>query len=401
MSETKDTASTTATTVLAEEGPARGSWDDDLTLGPELILSLVGIAIMAGLIVLATRKYERTRGRVVKFHYYYFGAAAATILVVHLTSSTMELLLFSPPSVALVGCVYPIYESIRAVCTPGTADDTSWLQYWVAQGVVAFSTEFIDDYTVVKNVAFRRIWYEIEFIYFLWLLLPFTDGAALTFDYVTEPLLAPRIKPLVAKMDNLIQAIISMFTNIAHLWVIWIAFVLLPSFLKRFIVIVVGTVYPLMSSVVAITTKDTGDDDTYWLTYWSCYGILFMLMDWSEAWIGWLPGFYLFILLCTVYLMLPMFQGAEKIFRHVLVPLAGLKEMLLLNDAIKVKKEMMRSVPPERLKALRAAISKSFADDGEDDEDADVAAMNALLGPSNSNNSGSGSASGGTYQSIL
>jgi receptor expression-enhancing protein 5/6 len=31
----------------------------------------------------------------------------------------------------LVGFIFPAYESIRALETPGTADDTQWLTYWV------------------------------------------------------------------------------------------------------------------------------------------------------------------------------------------------------------------------------------------------------------------------------
>lgn len=65
--------------------------------------------------------------------------------------------------------------------------------------------------------------------------------------------------------------------------------------------------------------------------------------------------------------MLPMFQGADKVFRKILVPLAGLQEMLMLRDAIRIKKDMLRSLPPARAKQVRKAIAKFYDDDGDGD----------------------------------
>jgi hypothetical protein len=65
----------------------------------------------------------------------------------------------------------------------------------------------------------------------------------------------------------------------------------------------------------------------YWLTYWAVYGCLFVIMDLSEKVLGRIPGFYTLIIFSTIYLMLPMFRGADKVFRKILVPLAGLQEV--------------------------------------------------------------------------
>lgn len=70
--------------------------------------------------------------------------------------------------------------------------------------------------------------------------------------------------------------------------------------------------------------------------------------------------------------MLPMMGGADKVFRKILVPLAGLKEMLLLRDAISVKKTMLRDLDPERARAVRKAIAKFYDDD---DDSADPGAL--------------------------
>ena len=71
--------------------------------------------------------------------------------------------------------------------------------------------------------------------------------------------------------------------------------------------------------------------------------------------------------------MLPMFQGAEKLFRNVLVPLAGLQESLLLRDALLLKKDLMASLPPDRQAELRKLITYSFNTETPDDDDDDDA----------------------------
>ena len=139
----------------------------------------------------------------------------------------------------------------------------------------------------------------------------------------------------------------------------------LPAGLKRFISIAIGTVYPFMCSVTAAATDEI-EDDTYWLTYWSVYGCLFLLMDLTESFLGRVPGFYTLVIFTTVYLMLPMFRGADKVFRKILVPLAGLQELLILRDSILIKKEMMKDLDPERAKIVRKSIAKFFDDDDHD-----------------------------------
>ena len=98
-------------------------------------------------------------------------------------------------------------------------------------------------------------------------------------------------------------------------------------------------------------------------------GYCFWLWKLPEIGFGWIPGFYTLIIFATIYLMLPMFEGSNKIFREVLVQIAGLQEMLLLHDAIKIKHEMLKDFSPERAKLVRASIAKFYAaDDGNADD---------------------------------
>lgn len=109
-------------------------------------------------------------------------------------------------------------------------------------------------------------------------------------------------------MNNVISGLVMTVVNASHLWFLWIFFVVLPKGLKRFVTIGIGTVFPLMASVTAVSTDDKADD-TFWLTYWSCYGLLFLAMDVTETWLGAIWGFYTIVICSTVYLMLPMTQG--------------------------------------------------------------------------------------------
>jgi hypothetical protein len=67
--------------------------------------------------------------------------------------------------------------------------------------------------------------------------------------------------------------------------------------------------------------------------------------------------------------MLPMFRGADKVFRKILVPLAGLQELLILRDSILIKKQMLKDLDPERAKIVRKSIAKFFDDDDHDAPD--------------------------------
>jgi hypothetical protein len=131
-----------------------------------------------------------------------------------------------------------------------------WLTYWIAQGIVSFSTEWVDG--IGHSVQIH--WNMFEFFFYLWLLLPWTDGATLIFDFIMAPLVAPVIQPIVQKMDGLINKLIALVMNAAHLSIVWIVFVFLDPSLKRTIWILLATVFPLGSSIVSVTTLEGGDD---------------------------------------------------------------------------------------------------------------------------------------------
>lgn len=86
--------------------------------------------------------------------------------------------------------------------------------------------------------------------------------------------------------------------------------------------------------------------ETFWLTYWVSFMILFVSMDYLENFIGFIPGFFSLCAAAVLYLMLPMFQGATVVFRRVLVPITGQYDNLLLYDTLVVRRAMEQSLPP-------------------------------------------------------
>jgi len=324
-----------------------------------LIVSAIGVGSLAfASIFLAVQRVPRTGGTVLIDHVLFLIGAIAVILVLPLH---MRKLIFSPFGVRIVGTLFPLYESIRAVCTPEEEDDKVWLQYWVAQGVVFYSSEWVEDLAVGNDTLY--IWfYHFEFFFYLWLFLPYTDGASLIFEKLTKPYLAPFLKPVTNKFEYVLNNAVSSFVSVAHIWVVWAVFLFFPPTLKRFVTVSVGTIYPLLASVAALITP-THEDDTFWLTYWSCFGILYIIMDWLDNYIGAFPGFYMAVLFCTIYLMIPIINGAEKVFRKILVPLAGLQDMLLLRDAIRLKEDIEKHIPESSRNAkMRKQLVSIFND---------------------------------------
>jgi len=211
------------------------------------------------------------------------------------------------------------------------------------QGTFTYATEWMDivaeHYPVISDH-----WYKFEFFTLLWMLLPFTDGASLLYSMITEPYIVPLAESFKSKLEGNI-AMFLLFINTGYLWMIWFVFMNLDEEAKRFIVVAAGTVYPIVTSIVSMSKNAHAYDVTFWLTYWSCFSILFIMMDYIENYIGTIPGFYSLCLCSTVYLFLPMFNGADAIFRKILVPLSGQQEQMYLRDVELMRLEMQKAIP--------------------------------------------------------
>ena len=221
--------------------------------------ALGGVVLAVGLLGLASRRVTRSRGRNLVAHVLYIAMVLACFFLIPMD---MKDIIFSPLAVVVIGTVYPVYESLRAICTIDDRDDATWLTYWIAQGIVSFSTEWIDG--LGQNVS--STWDMFEFFFYMWMIFPQTDGASLLFDIIFKPIIAPLIQPIVRRADGIVAKIVITVTNLAHIGFVWVAFIFLPAYLKRAIWILLATVYPLGSSIISVTTTEAADD-TFWLTY--------------------------------------------------------------------------------------------------------------------------------------
>jgi hypothetical protein len=102
---------------------------------------LVSVVVIAGLSPIL-HKIKRNRGRNPIFHVLYLAVFIALLVFV---PEWIQHEIVSPGGVVVLGSVIPVYESILAVCSPGSSDDTEWLQFWIASSIFSFATEFMDD----------------------------------------------------------------------------------------------------------------------------------------------------------------------------------------------------------------------------------------------------------------
>jgi hypothetical protein len=106
-------------------------------------LAIYGVSVLlVGLLVPLLARLPRSRGKNPIFHVAYAAAVIATIVFL---PGFIQDEIFSPGGVVVIGTLLPIYSSILAICTPEEADDTVWLQYWIASGTLSYCTEFIDE----------------------------------------------------------------------------------------------------------------------------------------------------------------------------------------------------------------------------------------------------------------
>lgn len=337
---------------------------------PEKIGLYVGAMVGTIALTLVLRFVPRVRKPPLWAHPLYLVAVAAAL---RWLPEWIQDEIFSPGGVVLVGTFLPVYSSVVAVCTLDSADDTTWLQFWMTWGSLSFLTEFMDDITARLPQAGEH-WFEFEFFLVIWLASPFTNGAAVTYDHITRPYITPLAQRINAQMEGWIQALLAL-VNTSYIWLVWYTFVRMPEEQRRFIVVFVGTAYPMAASIVAISQKVDADKEsgsthgvsdssflvTNWLTYWCCYMLLFVAMDYLENFLGHILGFYSLCGFATLYLALPMFNGAEVVFRRVLVPLSGQYEELMMRDAWLVRRNIVASIPDKQRHKVLTRAAAMFA----------------------------------------
>ncbi|KAI4864658.1 TB2/DP1, HVA22 family-domain-containing protein [Hypoxylon rubiginosum] len=105
--------------------------------------------------------------------------------------------------------------------------------------------------------------------------------------------------------------------GLATLYFFFIVFNLGGQLLTNFAGFVVPGYYSM--SALFSTTKA---DDTQWLTYWVVFSF-FSVLESALSVVYWFPFYYTFKFVFLLWLSLPMFSGAQLIFRSFLQPMLG------------------------------------------------------------------------------
>ncbi|KAL7625669.1 ER membrane protein DP1/Yop1 [Parahypoxylon ruwenzoriense] len=105
--------------------------------------------------------------------------------------------------------------------------------------------------------------------------------------------------------------------GVATLYFFFIVFNLGGQLLTNF----AGFVIPGYYSLAALYST-TKSDDTQWLTYWVVFAF-FSVLESAFSVVYWVPFYYTFKFIFLLWLSLPMFSGAQLIFRSFLQPMLG------------------------------------------------------------------------------
>eukprot|EP00835_Amoeboradix_gromovi_P007082 NODE_1044_length_1788_cov_0.240379.p1 type:complete len:205 gc:universal NODE_1044_length_1788_cov_0.240379:1396-782(-) len=92
------------------------------------------------------------------------------------------------------------------------------------------------------------------------------------------------------------------------------ALLLVLDIAGKFLSNLIGLIYPGNKSLKAIKSSAT-EDDTKWLTYWVVYATFATVESFTDLLINWVPFYYTAKVLFLLYLSLPQFDGAVKVYQ--------------------------------------------------------------------------------------
>lgn len=67
------------------------------------------------------------------------------------------------------------------------------------------------------------------------------------YEAITKPYVSPTCYKLKRRLDGWASVLLTM-VNTGYLWIAWLCFVRLPEESRRFLVVALGTVYPVIAS---------------------------------------------------------------------------------------------------------------------------------------------------------
>ncbi|CAN1266124.1 40S ribosomal protein S9-2 [Linum perenne] len=112
----------------------------------------------------------------------------------------------------VIGLVYPLYASVRAIETKSQTDDRQWLTYWVLYSMIT-----LIELTFATVIEWIPIWSYAKLIFTCWLVLPYFTGAAYVYEHFLRPLFVnpqqtinvwyvPKMKDVFTRKDDVLTA---------------------------------------------------------------------------------------------------------------------------------------------------------------------------------------------------
>ena len=92
------------------------------------------------------------------------------------------------------------------------------------------------------------------------------------------------------------------------------------GYFDYYITNIIGIIYPAFWSIRAIESKES-DDDKQWLTYWVVFSLFSILDLFSGFILKFIPFYFFFKILFLIWLFLPNFRGATRVYDLVLIKL--------------------------------------------------------------------------------
>lgn len=90
------------------------------------------------------------------------------------------------------------------------------------------------------------------------------------------------------------------------------------GYLDQYIVCILGVVFPAIQSIRAIESPGE-DDDKQWLTYWVVYACFTFIDLFVGFLLKFLPFYFILKMIFILWLSLPNFNGALKIYNNIVV----------------------------------------------------------------------------------
>ena len=85
--------------------------------------------------------------------------------------------------IAGIGYVYPMYESVKALRTPGLDDDKYWLTYWIVYGF--FSAIDSQLALILKYIPCYQV---LKLLFIIFLINPTMQGKQIIYERLIEPI---------------------------------------------------------------------------------------------------------------------------------------------------------------------------------------------------------------------